>query len=95
MSASVQSMANGGKFEYFDSHLMGLTATPNNQLNYVLTETSKTNLPCGPNNGGGAHAYTGLLPEHGFQISMSRRVNPYDNALAESFSRPSNAKRCN
>ena len=32
-----------------------------------------------------AHVYTELLQEHGFQISMSRRGNPYDNAQAESF----------
>jgi len=30
-------------------------------------------------------AYTDLLTEHGIQISMSRRGNPYDNAKAESF----------
>jgi transposase InsO family protein len=29
--------------------------------------------------------YTDLLNAHGIQISMSRRGNPYDNALAESF----------
>lgn len=29
--------------------------------------------------------YTGLLLQHGFQISMSRKGNPYDNAFAESF----------
>lgn len=29
--------------------------------------------------------YTGLLKEHGLQISMSRRACPYDNARAESF----------
>jgi len=29
--------------------------------------------------------YTKLLKEHGIQISMSRRGNPYDNAFAESF----------
>jgi len=29
--------------------------------------------------------YTGLLTAHQIQISMSRRGNPYDNALAESF----------
>lgn len=29
--------------------------------------------------------YTGLLRAHGIQISMSRRGNPYDNAVAESF----------
>jgi putative transposase len=29
--------------------------------------------------------YTTLLLEHGVRISMSRRGNPYDNALAESF----------
>ena len=29
--------------------------------------------------------YTALLLEHGIRISMSRRGNPYDNALAESF----------
>lgn len=30
-------------------------------------------------------AYTGLLKENNIQISMSRRGNPYDNAMAESF----------
>lgn len=30
-------------------------------------------------------AYTQLLNEHGIQISMSRKGNPYDNARAESF----------
>jgi transposase InsO family protein len=29
--------------------------------------------------------YTGLLKEHGIEISMSRKANPYDNAKAESF----------
>jgi putative transposase len=29
--------------------------------------------------------YTDLLKEHGVAISMSRRGNPYDNAMAESF----------
>ena len=29
--------------------------------------------------------YTAQLAEHGLRISMSRRGNPYDNALAESF----------
>ncbi len=29
--------------------------------------------------------YTALLVEHGVRISMSRRGNPYDNAVAESF----------
>jgi transposase InsO family protein len=29
--------------------------------------------------------YTALLVEHGIRISMSRRGNPYDNAVAESF----------
>ncbi|MBU0509449.1 IS3 family transposase [bacterium] len=29
--------------------------------------------------------YTDLLRQHGFQISMSRKGNPYDNAVAESF----------
>jgi putative transposase len=29
--------------------------------------------------------YTGLLADHGIQISMSRKGNPYDNARAESF----------
>jgi len=32
-----------------------------------------------------ANEYTHLLREHGIQISMSRRGNPYDNAQAESF----------
>jgi putative transposase len=34
-----------------------------------------------------AREYVDLLHEHGFQISMSRSGNPYDNALAESFMR--------
>ena len=29
--------------------------------------------------------YTGLLQQHGIEISMSRKANPYHNALAESF----------
>ena len=29
--------------------------------------------------------YTNILKEHGFQISMSAKGNPYDNAMAESF----------
>jgi len=32
-----------------------------------------------------SHEYVDLLKEHGFQISMSRKGNPYDNAMAESF----------
>jgi transposase InsO family protein len=32
-----------------------------------------------------SRVYTGILTEHGIQISMSRRGNPYDNAKAESF----------
>lgn len=32
-----------------------------------------------------SHAYTDLLKQHGAQISMSRRGNPYDNAACESF----------
>ncbi|MBW2595923.1 MAG: IS3 family transposase [Deltaproteobacteria bacterium] len=32
-----------------------------------------------------SHEYVKLLTEHGFQISMSRKGNPYDNAQAESF----------
>lgn len=32
-----------------------------------------------------ADAYTDLLKEYGFRISMSRKGNPYDNAQAESF----------
>lgn len=32
-----------------------------------------------------AHAYIERLQDYGFQISMSRAGNPYDNALAESF----------
>jgi putative transposase len=31
------------------------------------------------------HEYTDLLKQHGFQISMSRKANPWDNAQAESF----------
>ena len=31
------------------------------------------------------HEYTGLLREHGIQISMSRKANPYDKAQTESF----------
>jgi putative transposase len=30
-------------------------------------------------------AYTDLLKQHGFRISMSRKGNPYDNAALESF----------
>jgi transposase InsO family protein len=29
--------------------------------------------------------YTAILKQHGFQISMSRKANPWDNAQAESF----------
>jgi putative transposase len=29
--------------------------------------------------------YVQALKDHGFEISMSRRGNPYDNAMAESF----------
>jgi len=32
-----------------------------------------------------AAEYTGLLTQHGIQISMSRKGNPYDNARTESF----------
>jgi putative transposase len=32
-----------------------------------------------------SHAYTQLLQEHGIQISMSRKANPWDNAACESF----------
>ena len=32
-----------------------------------------------------SRAYTEMLIEHGLQISMSRRGNPFDNAKAESF----------
>lgn len=32
-----------------------------------------------------SRSYTQLLKDHGFQISMSRKGNPYDNAQAESF----------
>lgn len=32
-----------------------------------------------------AHDYVDELKSHGFQISMSRSGNPYDNAFAESF----------
>lgn len=31
------------------------------------------------------HEYVRCLEEHGIQVSMSRRGNPYDNAFAESF----------
>ena len=32
-----------------------------------------------------SHEYTDLLKQHGAQISMSRKGNPYDNAACESF----------
>ena len=32
-----------------------------------------------------AHDYVDCLKRHGFNISMSRKGNPYDNAMAESF----------
>jgi putative transposase len=32
-----------------------------------------------------SHEYTDLLKQHGIQISMSRKGNPYDNAACESF----------
>jgi putative transposase len=32
-----------------------------------------------------SHDYSNLLKEHGMQISMSRRGNPYDNGACESF----------
>jgi putative transposase len=32
-----------------------------------------------------SYDYTDILKEHGFQISMSGKGNPYDNAMAESF----------
>jgi len=32
-----------------------------------------------------AHEYVDTLVSHGFQISMARRGNPYDNAVVESF----------
>jgi putative transposase len=32
-----------------------------------------------------SHDYTALLQAHGITISMSRKANPYDNAIAESF----------
>ena len=32
-----------------------------------------------------SYEYTDLLKQHGVQISMSRKGNPYDNAVAESF----------
>jgi len=32
-----------------------------------------------------SHEHTALLQEHGITISMSRKGNPYDNAIAESF----------
>jgi putative transposase len=32
-----------------------------------------------------SHEYTDLLKQHGAEISMSRKANPYDNAACESF----------
>jgi transposase InsO family protein len=32
-----------------------------------------------------SHAYTQLLEDHGIEISMSRKANPWDNAACESF----------
>ena len=32
-----------------------------------------------------SHVYTDLLKQHGAEISMSRKANPYDNAACESF----------
>ena len=32
-----------------------------------------------------SYDYTDLLKQHGAQISMSRKANPYDNAACESF----------
>ncbi len=32
-----------------------------------------------------SHDYTQLLQEHGIRISMSRKANPWDNAMCESF----------
>jgi putative transposase len=32
-----------------------------------------------------AHEYVDYLKEHGFEVSMSAKGNPYDNAMAESF----------
>jgi putative transposase len=32
-----------------------------------------------------SHDYTQLLRDHGIQISMSRKANPWDNAACESF----------
>jgi putative transposase len=32
-----------------------------------------------------SHEYTDLLKQHGTEISMSRKANPYDNAACESF----------
>ena len=32
-----------------------------------------------------SHDYTQLLQDHGVQISMSRKANPWDNAACESF----------
>ena len=37
--------------------------------------------------------YVDLLGEHGVQISMSAKGNPYDNAFIESFTRLSNTRR--
>jgi len=34
-----------------------------------------------------SHAYTDLLKQHGFKISMSRTGNPYDNGMMERFFR--------
>ena len=32
-----------------------------------------------------SHEYTATLQDHGIQISMSRKANPWDNAACESF----------
>jgi transposase InsO family protein len=40
-----------------------------------------------------ANDYVDILLEHGFQISMARKGNTYDNATAESFMKTLKQKR--
>ena len=60
--------------------------TDSNHDYRIYPNLYRSRVPDGPNQVWVADiTYTGLLQEHGFQISMSRRGNPYDNAQAESF----------